>query len=401
MIFEAISLALQAIKRNALRSFLTVLGIVIGVGAVIAMVTIGNGTTARVTADLAKLGSNLLFVSPGQFGPGRASSDAKPFNARDVEAMKSQLSGTKAVAPIVQKSATAVYGTENRITTITGTDNDYFISQDWKLKAGRQFFDSEIRAGRAACIIGETVREKLFGMAEPLDRNIRVGTIACQVIGLLEPKGQSSFGTDRDDTVIMPIRAAQRRLTGNTDISRIFVSAMDGVETGKVQTDIERMLRERRSIPPGKEDDFSVRDMKQIVQATAGTTAMLTRLLGAVAAVSLLVGGIGIMNIMLVSVTERTREIGIRLAIGALESQVLTQFLIEAVVLSLFGGVVGILTGLALAWLATNALQVPFAIDPAITFLAFTFSALVGVIFGYFPARRAAHLDPIEALRHE
>jgi putative ABC transport system permease protein len=401
MILEAIKLALQAIRRNVLRSFLTVLGIVIGVAAVIAMVTIGNGTTAKVTADLAKLGSNLLTVSPGQFGPGRASSEAKRFNSRDLEVMKSQLNGIKAVAPVSQKSVTVVYGTENRVTTVTGTDNDYFVAQNWTLKAGRQFFEGEIRGGRAACIIGETVRDKLFGRGDPLERSLRVGNVSCEIIGLLEPKGQSSFGTDQDDIVVMPIRTFQRRLAGNTDISRIMVSAMDGVETAKVQTDIEWLLRERRSIAPGKEDDFSVRDMKQIAQATAGTTTMLTGLLGAVAAVSLLVGGIGIMNIMLVSVTERTREIGIRLAIGALESQVLAQFLVEAVVLSLLGGLIGILLGLGLAGLATRVLEVPFTVDLFIVTVAFLFSAVVGIVFGYFPAQRAARLDPIEALRHE
>lgn len=401
MFTESIKLALQAIRRNALRSFLTVLGIVIGVGAVIAMVTIGRGTTAKVTADLAKLGSNLLFVSPGQFGPGRASSDAKAFNARDVEAMRTQLTGIKAVSPVAQKSVTVIAGAENRVTIATGTDNDYLIAQDWKLSSGRPFFETEIRGGRAACIIGETVREKLFGRAVPLEHSIRVGKVSCEVIGLLEPKGQSSFGSDQDDLILMPIRTYQRRVAGNTDIARILVSARDDVETAKVQADIEWLLRERRNVQPGKEDDFSVRDMKQIAQATAGTTAMLTGLLGAVAAVSLLVGGIGIMNIMLVSVTERTREIGIRLAIGALERQVLAQFLIEAVVLSLFGGIAGILLGLGLAWLASRGLQVPFVLDPVIVLIAFAFSALVGIVFGYFPARRAAGFDPIQALRHE
>jgi putative ABC transport system permease protein len=401
MLFEAVRLAFQAIQRNTLRSFLTVLGIVIGVGAVIAMVTIGNGTTARVSADLAKLGSNLLFVSPGQFGPGRASAEAKAFNARDVEAMRTQLTGVKAVAPLSQRSATVIYGSESRIATIAGTDNDYFVTQDWPLQAGRQFLDGEIRGGRAACIIGTTVRDKLFGPAEPLQRSIRVGSVSCEVIGVLESKGQSSFGIDQDDIVLIPLRTLQRRLAGNTDISRIMVSARDGVETVKVQADLERILRERRNIARGKEDDFSVRDMRQIAQAATGTATMLTGLLGAVAAVSLLVGGIGIMNIMLVSVTERTREIGIRLAIGALERQVLSQFLVEAVVLSLFGGLVGIAAGLGLALLAVRGLQVPFIVDPMIVFVAFAFSALVGVVFGYFPARRAARLDPIEALRHE
>ena len=401
MILEAIRLAFQAIRRNALRSFLTVLGVVIGVGAVIAMVTIGNGTAAKVTADLAKLGSNLLFVSPGQFGPGRASSDAKAFNSRDIDAMRTQLSGVKAVAPVSQKSTTVVYGTDNRLVVITGTDNDYFIAQDWSLTAGRVFLDGEVRGGRAACVIGATVHTKLFGPTDPLGHSIRVGNISCEVVGLLSAKGQTGFGTDQDDIVVMPIRTFQRRLAGNTDISRILVSATDNADSSKVQADIERMLRERRNIGPGKEDDFSVRDMKQIVQATAGTAAMLTGLLGAVAAVSLIVGGIGIMNIMLVSVTERTREIGIRLAIGALEGQVLSQFLVEAVVLSLFGGVIGIVLGLGLALMAARGMGVPYVVDPTIVVIAFLFSALVGIVFGYFPARRAARLDPIEALRRE
>jgi putative ABC transport system permease protein len=401
MLFEAIKLALQSIRRNALRSFLTVLGIVIGVGAVIAMVTIGNGTTAKITADLAKLGSNLLFVAPGQFGPGRASSDAKAFNARDVEAMRSQLGGVRAVAPVAQKSVTVVYGPESRNTVVTGTDNAYFVTQDWMLTAGRSFLDGEVRAGRAVCVIGETVRDELFGRADPIGQSIRVQNVSCEVIGLLEAKGQSSFGTDQDDIVIVPIRAFHRRLAGNTDVARIYVSAKDGVDTARVQVDIERLLRERRNISRDEEDDFSVRDMEQIVQATAGATTVLTGLLGAVAAVSLLVGGIGIMNIMLVSVTERTREIGIRLAIGAVEGQVLLQFLVEAVMLSLFGGLIGVLGGLALAGLGTSRLGVPFLLDPTIILVAFGFAALIGVLFGYFPARRAARLDPIEALRRE
>ncbi len=401
MLVEAIKLARQAIQRNALRSFLTILGIVIGVAAVIAMVTIGTGTTAKVTADLSKLGSNLLSVRPGQFGPGRVSTEAKPFNARDVEALRQQLFGVRAIAPVAQKSATLIYGTQNRVTPVTGTDNEYFVTQDWLLAAGRQFLEGEVRGGRAACIIGQTVREKLFGYVDPIGENLRVKNVSCEVIGVLEPKGQSSTGTDLDDVVLIPLRAFHRRLAGNTNVTTIFVSASEGVSTARVQADIERLLRERRNITPGTDDDFSVRDMKQLLQTAVGTTTVLTGLLGAVAAVSLLVGGIGIMNIMLVSVTERTREIGIRLAIGALESQVLTQFLVEAVVLSLFGGLIGIGLGLGLAWLTTSGLKVPFLIDPGIVLIAFGFSALVGVLFGYFPARRAARLDPIEALRHE
>ena len=401
MLFEAVKLALQAIRRNAMRSFLTVLGIVIGVGAVIAMVTIGNGTTEKVRMELSKLGSNLLFMRPGQFGPGRASSTAKPFTPRDVEAIKAQLQGVRAIAPVAQQAVTIVFGTENRVSLVIGTDNEYFTTQDWLLTEGRQFLDGEIRGGRAACIIGQTVKDKLFGGASPLGEVLRVKQVACEVIGVLVGKGESSFGSDQDDIVLMPIRAFQRRIAGKSDISAINLSAVSGADTSKVQADLERLMRERRGIVPGKEDDFSVRDTRQLAQTMTGTTEILTGLLGAVASVSLLVGGIGIMNIMLVSVTERTREIGIRLAIGALERQVLTQFLVEAVVLSGFGGIIGIVLGLGLAALATNALNVPFLLNPAIVLLAFTFSALVGVVFGYFPARRAAHLDPIEALRHE
>jgi putative ABC transport system permease protein len=401
MLYETFRLALDAIRRHALRSFLTVLGIVIGVAAVIALVTIGNGTTAKVAEEISKLGANLLFVRPGQFGPGRASTDAKSFNIRDVEALKLQIRGTNAVAPVAQKSVTAIFGGQSRATVATGTNIDYFATQNWALAAGRQFLDGEVRGGRAVCILGETVRKELFGATNPIGRSMRLNNVSCEVIGHLVQKGQSSTGADQDDIILLPLRAFQRRLAGNTDIGTIYVSAQDDADTSKVQADIEWLLRERRNIGAGKEDDFSVRDMKQLAQTMTGTTTLLTGLLGAVAAVSLLVGGIGIMNIMLVSVTERTREIGIRLAIGALERQVLMQFLVEAVTLSLFGGLIGVLLGLGLAWLATSALQVPFMLNPTIIAVAFGFSALVGVIFGYFPARRAAHLDPIEALRHE
>ncbi|MCC2096517.1 MAG: ABC transporter permease [Hyphomicrobiales bacterium] len=401
MLRETVFLAIQAIMRNALRSFLTVLGIVIGVGAVIAMVTIGNGTTEKVRQDLAALGTNLLFVRPGQFGPGRSSSQAKPFNIRDVEALQAQVPGLQAIAPVAQQQATLIVGSENRATPVRGTTNAYFQAQAWNLQAGRIFFESEQRSGRAVCIVGATVREKLFGRGDPVGRTIRVAKISCEIIGLLSAKGESGFGTDQDDIVIMPLRTFQRRVAGNTDIPTIYVSAKDGVDTARVQRDIEFVLRERRNITARKEDDFTVRDMKQIAETQTATTTVLTGLLAAVAGVSLLVGGIGIMNIMLVSVTERTREIGIRLAIGALERQVLTQFLVEAVVLSLFGGILGAALGLGLAWAATSAMRIPFVVDPAIVVIAFAFSAVVGVVFGFFPARRAARLDPIDALRHE
>jgi len=400
MFFEAAKLAGRAISRNLLRSFLTVLGVVIGVAAVIAMVTIGNGTTAQVQAELSRLGTNTLFVRPGQWGPGRASSEAKRFENRDVEAIREQISGLRAVAPMNRGSATVIAGGENRSSSVIGTTNDYLIAQDWDVATGRTFLPGEER-GQAACIIGETVRRQLFGSTDPVGQTIRVSNVSCPIVGLLEAKGQSGMGDDQDDTVIMPLKLHQRRIGGTNTISAIILSAQDGVSTAKVQSDVEALLRERRRIGIGRDDDFSVADMSQMAAALTGTTTLLTGLLGAVAAVSLIVGGIGIMNIMLVSVTERTREIGIRLAIGALEKQVLTQFLVEAVMLSVFGGVAGIVTGLGLAYGVVGLLNVPFVTSPAIILVAFAFSAMIGVVFGYFPARRAAQMNPIDALRHE
>ena len=403
MLWETVKLAVTAIRRNALRSFLTLLGMIIGVGAVIAMVTVGNGATAKVTADLSKLGSNLLVLRPGQatMGAGGARSDARSFDEHDVAALRGQLAGVQSVAPVAGRQMTVVHGAVNWSTTVSGIDDSYFSTLNWTFAAGRPFLASELRAGRVACVIGATVRDRLFGPVDPIGQELRLMKVTCQVIGLLEGKGQSSFGRDQDDTVLMPLRAFQRRLAGNTDVQMVFFSAEDSTDTAKLQADIERLMRERRNITGGKEDDFNVRDMKQVIQTLTGTTTLLTGLLGAVAAVSLLVGGIGIMNIMLVSVTERTREIGIRLAIGALQRQVLLQFLVEAVVLSLFGGVLGIAFGLSLAGLATSLLGAPFLMDPGLVLLAFSFSALIGIAFGYFPARRAARLDPIEALRRE
>ena len=401
MFYETLKLAVQAIRRNALRSFLTLLGIVIGVSAVIAMVTIGTGTTQKVKEEMAKLGSNMLFVRPGQWGPGRSSATAKPFDARDIAELRAQLRGVKAVAPLAQQSVSVVYGSESRTVGTIGTDASYIVTQDWNLAQGRNFLDTETRSGRAACIIGETVLEKLFGSTDAIGKRIRVSNVSCEVIGVLAEKGESGFGTDRDDVVLMPLRTYHRRIAGDTDINRINVSAHDGVDTAKVQSDIERLLRERRGITAREEDDFRVADIKQIADTQTATTGVLTMLLGAVAGVSLLVGGIGIMNIMLVSVTERTREIGIRLAVGAQESQVLMQFLVEAVVLSLFGGTVGVVLGLALAAVASIGMSIPLVIDPSIVVIAFAFSALIGIVFGYFPARRAAQLNPIDALRHE
>ncbi len=402
MLWEAIKLAAMSIRRNALRSVLTLLGIVIGVGAVIAMVTIGSGASQQVQENLAKLGSNMLIVRPGQstFGPG-GNNDSRAFDERDSTALKANLSGVRGVAPSSQRNAKVVFGALNYDTTVTGTTADYFIVQDWTLKEGRVFSEGEERSGTTVCVIGSTIATELFGKADPLGERLRIGNFACEVIGLLESKGQSAFGTDQDSIVLLPLRTYHRRLAGNTRVSSINISVMEAADIPRVQRDAEDVLRERRRIAPGEEDNFTVRDMTQIANTMAATTTILTGLLGAVAAVSLLVGGIGIMNIMLVSVTERTREIGIRLAIGALERQVLTQFLVESIVLALFGGIIGIVTGLGLAAIAALFMDIPFSADPQVIALAFIVSAVIGVIFGYFPARRAARLDPIEALRRE
>ena len=403
MLAETLKLSLRTIMRNALRSFLTVLGIVIGVAAVIVMVALGQGTTAQVTSSVAKLGSNLLMVRAARGGPGPdvAGATPKSFSLRDAEAISTQVQGVRVVAPAASTQMTAVYGNLNHAMGVTGTDNRFFDARDWPVVEGREFTDAELQSGAASCILGNTTKTTLFGDSDPLGASIRLKQVSCKVIGVLEAKGASGFGTDQDDIVIMPLKTVQRRVIGNTDVPLIYVAVASGYTTADVTSGIEELLRERRHIGIGERDDFSVFDMAQIASVLTGITGVLTGLLSAVAGVSLLVGGIGIMNIMLVSVTERTREIGIRLAIGAEAGQVLTQFLVEAVVLSLFGGVVGVLVGFSLSAVAASFLHVPLVVDPKIVAIAFLFSAAIGVIFGYFPARRAAHLDPIEALRHE
>ncbi|WP_153116794.1 ABC transporter permease [Rhodocyclus tenuis] len=402
MLLNALLLALREIRRNLLRSFLTVLGIVIGVAAVITMVTLGNGATRMVADQIAGLGSNLLMVMPGQrLGPGRDSAGAPKFKIADIEAIQQQVNGLKAVAPVVGSAVTLVAGTQNWSSTVSGTSNDYFVAGNWKLAAGRQFSDDEERAGKAVCVIGNTVKKELFGKQSPLGSSIRVKAFACEVIGVLAAKGQGGMGMDQDDTVLMPLRTAQRRLTGSLDIGNVMVSLKDATNSTVAIAQLRSLLRERRKLAENADDNFNVMDTKQIAETLSGTVRTMTGLLGAVAAVSLLVGGIGIMNIMLVSVTERTREIGIRLAIGALEHEVLLQFLIESVVLSAFGGLVGVVLAFFACLGLTALMSMPFLFNPGINLTAFAFSAAIGVIFGYVPARRAAQLDPIQALRHE
>jgi putative ABC transport system permease protein len=401
MLWNAFLLALRELRRNKMRSFLTMLGIIIGVAAVITLVTLGGGATRQVTEQISSLGSNLLMIHPGKhMGPGQ-SSGAAPFKAADGEALLRDVPSLAGVAPTAGSAMTAIFANANWNTSVTGSSEQYFRVGNRKLRSGRLFTASDVRSGTAVCVIGETVRAKLFGSCDPVGSRIRLNKLSVEVIGLLEPKGQSSMGSDQDDVVIIPLRTFQRRVAGNTDVGMIQVSVRDGESTEKAEAEITRVLRARRHMAAGEEDDFDVMDLKEIATMLSGTTRVLTGLLGAVAAVSLLVGGIGIMNIMLVSVTERTREIGTRLAIGALEWEVLMQFLVEAVVLSSFGGLIGILLALGSSAGLAVLLGVPFVLNAPIVLVAFLFSAAVGVVFGYFPALKAARLDPIEALRHE
>ena len=400
MIGNALVLAVRAIRRNLLRSSLTVLGIVIGVAAVITMVTIGKGATARVTSDISQLGANLLIVRPGQ-RVGMQRTEAPQFKLADAEAVARDVNTVTTVAPTASRAMSVVAGNRSWLTSVYGIDNRYFSVGNWTLANGRSFTTGELRGGAAVCLLGETVRKNLFGSRDPVGEKVRFGKVSCQVIGLLKSKGQTTTGMDQDDVVLTPLRTYWRRVAGNQDITSMQITGREGVATTTALRDITRLLRERRHIGPREDDDFTVMDLQEIARTLAGTTQVLTGLLGAVAAVSLLVGGIGIMNIMLVSVTERTREIGIRLAIGALERDVLLQFLIEAVVLSGFGGLAGIVIALAASSGLAHLLKVPLILDPGMILLAFLFAVAVGVVFGFFPARKAARLDPIDALRYE
>lgn len=401
MFFNAFIIALREIRRNLTRAFLTVLGVVIGVAAVITMVTLGTGATEMVKSQISKLGSNLIVVRPGQgWGP----TGAPLFSMGDVREIRAQIQGIKAVSPMSNANAPAVYRENARNSDIQGVTPEYFPIGNWDLSEGRFFDGQDVKDGAPVCVIGETIRKELFGKEDAIGEKIRLRTTSVMVIGVTAPKGQAGWGDDLDDNIIVPITTLQRRLNGqlsNQNINQIMVSSEDGYPSAGILADVTALMRERRSLNDNETNNFSVVDTVQIADAVSSSTKVLTSLLGAVAGVSLLVGGIGIMNIMLVSVTERTREIGIRLAIGARAREVLLQFLVEAVTLSCVGGVAGILLAYSLCVGLAKLVGAPFLFDPKINIVAFVFSAAIGIIFGFMPARRAAGLDPIDALRHE
>ena len=402
MLFNALLIAIREIRRNLTRSFLTVIGIVIGVAAVITMVTLGRGATATVKQQISKMGNNLLVLRPGQ---GWGGGGAPQFSLQDVEAIRNQVPGIAAVAPFVSNNATMVYQEKSSNFDVQGTTPNYFSIANWTVSTGRFFTEAEVNESAPVCVIGESIRKELFGAGvDPIGSKIRVKSMTLEVIGVTGVKGQGGFGDDLDDNMITPYTTIIHRLSGRQggkNFNQIMISGDKGYPGANIVADVSALMRERRKITANEDDNFNVFDSQQLAEVISSSTKVMTSLLGAVAGVSLLVGGIGIMNIMLVSVTERTREIGIRLAIGARAREVLLQFLVEAVTLSCIGGVTGIALAYGLCSTLAEVVGAPFLFDPKINIVAFVFSAAIGIIFGFMPARRAAGLDPIDALRHE
>ncbi|HEU0200145.1 MAG TPA: ABC transporter permease [Burkholderiaceae bacterium] len=402
-------IALKALRVNKLRSALTMLGMIIGVAAVIAMIAIGSGAQERVREQIKNLGSNLILILPGSTtasGVRMGAGAAQTLTEDDAAALAREVEGVVAAAPSVRGSGQVVAGNANWATQFFGTTNDYLVARDWGLAAGRAFEDAEVSGAGKVALIGQTAAERLFGDGDPIDQVIRVRKVPLTIIGVLDRKGQNALGQDQDDILLMPLSTARNRVLGQTQgrqrrIGSISVKVADGADMKQVEERMRDLLRQRQRVQPGGEDPFTVRNLTELLQAQEAASRVLTLLLGAVASVSLLVGGIGIMNIMLVSVTERTREIGLRMAIGARSRDILKQFLTEALVLSMIGGLVGIVLGVGASLVIAEFAQWRTDITPQAIFLATGFAAGVGVFFGFYPARKASRLLPIEALRYE
>jgi putative ABC transport system permease protein len=404
MWFMTLRIALRALGRNKLRAFLTMLGIIIGVGAVIAMVAIGEGAKATIRAQIASLGTNVLIVLPGtatQGGVRTGSGGVNTLVDGDAKAMMQELSSVAFASPALRRPEQIVAGNLNWSTLTQGVAPEFQQIRDWQVADGRFIHEGDIESAAKVAVIGQTVVSQLFGNDDVLDSVIRIRNIPFRVVGVLAPKGQTSQGTDQDDTVIIPYTTMQKRLMRITYVQSITVSAVSAERVQEAQEQITALLRQRHRIGPDREDDFIIRNLSDIAEAASTSARVMAVLLGAVASISLLVGGIGIMNIMLVSVTERTREIGIRMAVGARSRDIMLQFLVEAVVMAATGGAIGILLGIGSAEVLKVWAQWPTLVSPPIVAIAFLFSGAVGVFFGFYPAKQAANLDPIEALRYE
>ena len=405
----AVEIGLTALRANRLRSALTMLGIVIGVAAVIAMVAVGSGATERIQQQIEAIGSNLILVIPGSItsnGVRLGSGATVTLSEDDARAIASECPAVAAVAPTVRGGAQVTYGNNNWATSIVGTTPDYLTIRDQTVVRGNPFSADDGSSGTKVALLGGTVSQNLFGSADPTGQTIRIKNVPFTVDGVLSAKGQSPTGQDQDDVILIPISTAKRQVVGASQanagsIGAIMVQAVDAHSMDEAQSEIEALVRQHHRIQPGQDDDFTVRNLSDVFSAQESSARVMSILLGAIASVSLVVGGIGIMNIMLVSVTERTREIGLRIAIGARTRDLLAQFLVEAVTLSILGGIAGILVGVTASALISHFAGWNTLVSPTAIALAFVFSALVGVFFGYYPARKAALLDPIEALRYE
>jgi putative ABC transport system permease protein len=396
--------AIRAILKNRMRSFLTMLGIIIGVGAVIAMLAFGQGVQARVESQIAGLGSNLIIIFGGasrQGGVSLGAGSSAQLTLKDVDKLQSEAQSVAFVSPVIRVGVQAIGGVGNWSTSLMGVYPSYLDIREWPLASGAFFSDREIKSAAKVCVVGKTVADNLFPGSDPVGQQIRLRNTPFKIIGVLSEKGQNAGGQDQDDAILAPATTVLDRLAGGRSIQQILASAVSGDRMQEAENEITVLMRESHRLQPGEDLDFTVRNQTEIAEAAQSTTQILTLFLGSIAGVSLLVGGIGIMNIMLVSVTERTREIGIRMAIGARGSDVLLQFLVEAVVLSLLGGILGVVLGIGAASLLSKVMGVEAIVNPAVAVLACTFSALVGIFFGFYPARRAAALNPIEALRYE